>query len=207
MLYLCSMNRISFHVFALWALLGIVLGGCTTPRAISETSTHSREADSLALKQLMDARLSSWRQQFDSAWSERISQYTNQQQSSEQQHETIQETVTVTLDSLGREMRQEQRTISRDISREQQILEQRLTREYEARLQTAIDSLDASWQSRLDAGETRITEADSTSVTKTPVAQDSRPWYRRWWDHIQWLLIGAVVCFAALLTRKWWTGN
>ena len=204
MLYLCSMNRISFHVFALWALLGIVLGGCTTPRAISETSTHSREADSLALKQLMDARLSSWRLQFDSAWSERISQYTNQQQSSEQQHETIQETVTVTIDSLGREMRQEQRTISRDLHQEQQQLARRIEREMESRLQTALDRQDSIWQQRLDAALSHREQTDSTHNTVTPVPQDNRPWYRRWADHLQWLAIGIVLAAALWITRRWW---
>lgn len=178
--------------------------GCTTPRAVEEHHHHHYKADTMAVKSQVDRHLQSWHQQIDSAWKERISQYFSQQQQSEQQHETITETVTESVDSLGRKIRQEQRTISRDISRELQTIEQTITREYEMRLQSVVDSIDSTWQQRYDSLSARVSQMDSTLIKKTPVADDNRPWYRKLWDRLQWLVIGAVVAAAAWISRKWW---
>lgn len=188
------------------AVLAAVLSGCTAPKAVEQTHHSRYEADTLAVQAHVDTRMKQLRQQLDSSWSERISQYTSQQQQSEHQQETVTETVTTMTDSLGREIRQEQRTISRDITREQQVFEQRLTREFEARLETAMSELDSTWQMRYDELQASIVRDDSTSVSETPVAvhEDNRPWYRRWWDHLQWLIIGAVAGLAVWITRKWW---
>lgn len=194
------------RIVVVLAVMAGIVTGCTAPKAVEQTQHSHYEADTLAIQAHVDARMKQLRQQLDSAWSERMSQYTSQQQQSEQQHEVITETVTTTLDSLGREMRQEQRTISRDISREQQITEQRLTREFESRLQMAMAELDSTWQMRYDELQASIVKDDSTSVSETPVAvhEDNRPWYRRLWDALQYIIIGAVVAAAAWLTRKWW---
>ena len=186
-------------------LILFVFCGCTTPRAVEEHHHHHYEADTAAVSRQVDAHLTSWRQQMDSSWNERISQYLSQQQQTEQQHETITETVTETVDSLGRKIRQEQRTISRDITRELQTIEQHITREYEMRLRNVTDSLDSTWQQRYDSLSARVVSIDSTSVKKTPVAEDNRPWYKRLWDHIQWLVIGIVIAAAVYLTRRWWS--
>ena len=184
-------------------LMGL-LSGCTVPRAVEEHHHHHYEADTAAVSRQVDARLTSWHAEMEAFVRERLEQFSKQQQQSEHQHETITETVTVSLDSLGREIRQEQRTISRDISRELQTIEQTITREYELRLQSVTDSLDASWQQRYDSLSARVSQMDSTLVKKTPVADDNRPWYRKLWDRLQWLVIGAVVAAAAWISRKWW---
>ena len=194
-------------LFVVVAMAFITLfSGCATPRAVEQHHHHYYEADTLAVQAQVDKAVKTWSERIDSAWWERFSQFTSQQQSSEQQHETIQETVTVTLDSLGREIRQEQRTISRDISREQQILKQRLTREFEGRLQMVTDSLNGSWQERFNILQSHFTKNDSTSSTETPVAvnEDNRPWYRKLWGNLQYILIGAVLALGVWFTRKWW---
>ena len=180
-----------------------LLSGCTVPRAVEEHHHHHYEADTAAVSRQVDARLTSWHTEMEAFVRERLEQFSKQQQQSEHQHETITETVTVSLDSLGREIRQEQRTISRDISRELQTIEQHITREYESRLSTVVDSLDSAWQQRYDSLSARVAQMDSTLVTKTPVG-DARPWYRRWWDAIQYILIGSVIAAAIWLSRRWW---
>jgi hypothetical protein len=186
------------------AVLGLcILSGCTAPRAVEEHHHHHYEADTAAVSRQVDSRLQLWRSEIDSAFSERISKFISQQQQSEHQQETIQETVTETVDSLGRRIRQEQRTISRDISREIFSIEQQLTREYDVRLHSAVDSVAELWQSRYDSIAARVEQMDSTFVKKTPVG-DARPWYQKLWDHIQWLFIGALLAAALWLTRKWW---
>lgn len=199
---------IAFIIVALIVMfLTNIFCGCTVPRAVEEHHHHHYEADTLAVKSLVDRHVQSWHQQIDSAWREHVSQYLSQQSQSEQQHETVTETITESVDSLGRKIRQEQRTISRDISRELMTIEQQLTRTYELRLQQTVDSIDSVWQSRYDAIQTHWEQTDSTSLSKTPVAQDSRPWYKKLWDAIAYILIGVVLAAAAIwISRSWWIG-
>lgn len=181
-------------------LMGL-LTGCTVPKAVEEHHHHHYEADTAAVSRQVDARLTQWHTEMEAFFRERLEQFVSQQQQSEHQHETIQETVTVSLDSLGREIRQEQRTISRDISRELQTIEQHITREYESRLSTVVDSIDSAWQQRYDSLSARVAQMDSTLVTKTPVG-DARPWYRKFCDAIAYILIGAILAACVWIIRK-----
>ena len=185
------------HIF-LAVVVGVLAVGCGTPRAVEEHHHHHYEADTLSVKSMIDRHVNSWHEQIDSAWRERVSQYLSQQQQSEQQHETVTETVTESVDSLGRRIRQEQRTITRDISRELQTIEQSITREYEQRLQSVTDSLDSAWQQCYDSLQARVSQMDSTFVKKTPVG-DTRPWYRRLFDSLVLIVLGGILGAGAWL--------
>lgn len=191
-------------------IIGIVLcvqlGSCATPKAIDHTEHHHSAIDTLSIQAVVDAHMTSWHERMDSLFRERVSQSSSEQHSSTDQKELITETVTTTTDSLGRVVRQEQRTISRDLHQEQQLFEQRLEREMESRLQTALNRQDSIWQQRLDAALSHREQTDSARHTATPVPQDNRPWYRRWADHLQWLAIGIILAVALWITRRWWLG-
>jgi len=184
--------------------VGILLGSCAAPKAIDRTEHHHAAIDTLSIQAAVDAHMSSWHERIDSIFRERTVSSSEEQHSSTDQKELITETVTTTTDSLGRSIRQEQRTISRDLHQEQQQLTLRLEREMESRLQTALDRQDSIWQQRLDAALSHREQTDSTHNTITPVPQDNRPWYRRWADHLQWLAIGIVLAAALWITRRWW---
>ena len=190
-----------FWLFVILLAVGW-LTSCTTTKVV-ENSHSFYESDSTQIQRLIDTRMRSIQQQMDSVWSERMNQYVSQQQQSEQQHEVITETVTTTLDSLGREIRQEQRTISRDISREQQIIEQRLTREFESRLQTAISELDSSWQSRYDSIQAVTVREDSISVKKTPVNGSGLSWWQQARIHLANILLYGLVIVGIIQLGKW----
>ena len=190
-----------FWLFVILLAVGW-LTSCTTTKVV-ENSHSFYESDSTQIQRLIDTRMRSIQQQMDSAWSERVNQYVSQQKQSEQQHEVITETVTTTLDSLGREIRQEQRTISRDISREQQIIEQRLTREFESRLQTAISELDSSWRSRYDSIQAVTVREDSISVKKTPINGSGLSWWQQARIHLANILLYGLVIVGIILLGKW----
>lgn len=185
-------------------LLCVLIGSCATPKAVERTEHHSAEADTMAIQSAVDVRMSSWYERMDSLFSQRIRQYTEQQSSQSQERELISETITTTTDSLGRAVRQEQRTISRDIQREQQLAVRRLEQEMDISLQKALDRQDSIWQQRLEAVTAHWDQSDSTHQSATPVPQDSRPWYRRWADNMQWLAIGIILAGVAWITRRWW---
>lgn len=171
-----------------------ILGSCSAPKAVDSHHHKYYEADTMAIKAHVDTQMKVLRQQMDSLFSERLSQYASQQQQSEHQQETVSETITESVDSLGRKIRQEQRTISRDITREQQILEQRLERAFESRLQQAVSQLDSSWQLRYDSLRSLVSRGDSATVKETPVvSQDNRPWYQRLWDRFANLLLAVLL--------------
>ena len=191
-------NTILILTLCLWII------SCAAPKAIDRTEHHSAEADTMAIQAAVDARMQSVTALFDSLFRERTVSSSAEQHNSTDQKELITETVTTTTDSLGRSIRQEQRTISRDLHQEQQQIARRIEREMETRMQTALDRQDSIWQQRLDAAMSHREQTDSTHNTVTPVPQDSRPWYRRWADHLQWLAIGIVLAAAAWITRRWW---
>ena len=179
-------------VMFLAVILCALLGSCTTPKTIDRAEHHHSAIDTMAIQAAVDAHMASWHERMDSLFRERVSQSSSEQHSSTDQKELITETVTTTTDSLGRAVRQEQQQIAR-----------RIEREMESRLQTALDRHDSIWQQRLDAAMSHREQTDSAHYAATPVAQDSRPWYRRWADHLQWLAIGIVLAAGLWLSWKW----
>ena len=181
----------------------VLLCGCAVPKAVEEHHHHHYEADTMAVQSQVDRRLSSWHEEMTQYLTQRLEQTVNQQQQTEQQHETVTETVTETVDSLGRRIRQEQRTISRDITRELQQVEQRMAQEVQAQLRTAVDSVNGIWQQRYDSLSSHVARMDSAFVSSTPVG-DTRPWYRRVGDSLQYIIIGISIVVAVWITRRWW---
>ena len=199
-LYGCAILVLSFM---LGILLCMLMGACSTPRAVEEHHHHHYEADTAAVHAQVDRQLSSWHEDMTQYFNQKLEQYTSQQQQSEHQQETITETVTETVDSLGNKIRQEQRTITRDITRELQQQEQRITQEYEQRLNHAIDSVSALWSQSYDSLASYISQMDSTFVKKTPVG-DTRPWYKRLWDNFRVAFICLLIAIVIYLTRRLW---
>ena len=118
------------------ALCAFSVLSCTTSRTATSTVTHS-EGDSLRALQVQYEAMSQQLSRYDSLFFQMQARITAQQSTQEQSTERIQESVTTYLDSLGREVRQENRTIDRNLSSqtelryEQQIsaLQQQLSRE------------------------------------------------------------------------------
>lgn len=205
---LCVLQVISLFCVLVIALVVCAVvslfTGCTTPKVVENHHHHYEQADTLAVQAQIDRRLSSWHAQMDSSWTQRWQEYTASMVSNEDQKEHITETITTYIDSLGREVRQEQRTTDRSLSKMQQQTEQRLTREFKMRLQQSIDSLNNDWQLKFDALQTHWEKSDSTSVKETPVKTEL-PWYKRWWQTLKdYLLIAGIILILITTRRIWW---
>jgi len=200
---LCS---IAGYVVALFIGLAVcaLFNSCSTPRVVEEHHHHHYEADTLAVRAQVDRQLTNWHEESEAWLHQAFSEQSSLWSSHEDQKEVITETVTVSLDSLGREIRTEQRTISRDITRELQQQEQRITQEYEARLRACIDSASQYWHQQFDSLASHITSTIDHQTSSKPSAIDARPWYQRWWDALRWILLGAVLGIGLWVTRKWW---
>lgn len=180
----------------------VLLTGCATPKAVEEHHHHYQEVDTAAVQAIVDGRMGGWHEEMTSAIKIAMQSQQTQQESSEQQKERVTETITTWVDSLGREMRQEQRTTERDISRQQRMWEQRLQRQYEERLQSVTDSLDEVWQMKFDAMHTHWAKEDSTSVSEKPVPADNRSWWEKTREMLKWVVIGAVLAIMLWISRK-----
>lgn len=183
----------------------LMLACCATPKAVEHHHHHSEQADTMAVKSQVDRLMTSWRTQIDSSLRQRMEEYSASWLSHDDQKEKVTETITTFVDSLGREVRQEQRTTERSLSRMQQQTEQRLSREFEMRLSTALDSVNDIWQQRYDALQTHWEQNDSTHIKETPVAGAALPWYKRWWQTVKdYLLMAGIVLLIIATRRIWW---
>jgi len=192
-------------IVALASLAVTLLVGCSTPKVVEEHHYHSYEIDTAAVQAIVDGRMGGWHEEMTQAIRVAMESQLKEQNTSESSKERVTETITTWVDSLGREMRQEQRTTERDISRQQRLWEQRLEQQYEERMTAAVDSLDAAWQMKFDAMHTHWAQADSTSVSQKPAAEDNRPWWKRWAEYVQviiWMiLVTAVVWLLMVIWR------
>ena len=186
------------------SLFTFLFTGCSSPKVVENHHHHYVQADTLAIKTQVDKQLTSWHAQMDSSWRQRMEEYSASWLSHDDEKEKVTETITTWTDSLGREMRQEQRTTERSLSRMQQQTEQRLTREFEQRMSVVVDSLNDIWQLKFEQYQTHFEQSDSTSVKKTPVA-DALPWYKRWWQTLKdYLLIAAIIALLITTRNIWW---
>lgn len=177
----------------------LMMVGCTTPKVVEQHHHHYESLDTQAVEARMDKKMNAWRNEMDSTFRAFTSEYSASWSANESEKEVITETVTSWIDSLGREVRQEQRVTNRDISRQQQQTEERITREVEQRLMSVVDSLDGVWSQRYDSIAAHQTSDIDHQASSTPVVGDNRPLSQRVGSALLWMLAGVV----AYLAVRW----
>lgn len=189
---------------AVVALIAFLASCAPTEKVVYEHIHHYQQADSMATEATHDTHVSNTTALMDSIARHVFNEYRASWFSHEDEKEVTTETITTTVDSLGRQIRTEQRTTERNLSRMQQQTEQRLTQEFEQRLQTAIEHHDSLWQQRLtqvQAHWEQQLDRENTTATKT----EHQPWYTRWWQTLKGYLLCAAVVLLLIATRRiWW---
>jgi hypothetical protein len=118
------------------------------------------------------------------------------------ERERITETITSGVDSVGREVRQEQRVTDRNTSKQQRLTEERLVQEFEARLQQAISRHDSEWNAKLEQLRTHFERTDSVADKKLQ-GKAAETWLDKFDRKFGWLLILALA-LVFIFTRKFW---
>ncbi len=177
----------------------LMMVGCTTPKVIEQHHHHYEALDTQAVEARVDKKMNAWRNEMDSTFRALTNEYSASWSASESEREIITETMTSYIDSLGREVRQEQRVTNRDISRQQQQTEERITREVEQRLMSVVDSLDGVWSQRYDSIAAHQTSDIDHQTSSAPVVGDNRPLSQRVGSALLWMLAGIV----AYLAVRW----
>lgn len=195
-----------FFLVTFWtvAVVIVILAcvGCASPKIIDRTEYRTIGIDSTQVVQLMNQRVQNVQQHIDSAMHAITTQVTTQQESQSQEREHITETITSWVDSLGREVRQEQRVTDRDISKQQKLTEERLVQEFETRLQQAITKHDSEWNARLEQLRTHFERTDSIADKKLQ-GKAAETWLDKFDRKFGWVLILALV-LVFIFTRKYW---
>jgi len=184
-----------------------LFGSCSTPKVVESHHHHYEQADTLAVQAQVDKQLNSWHAKMDSSWRQSWQEYSASLFSNEDQKEKVTETITTFVDSLGREVRQEQRTTERSLSRMQHQTEQRLSREFEQRMSVVVDSLNDIWQLKFEQYQTHFEQTDSTDshVQSGSAAFGELPWYKRWWQTLKdYLLMAGIIALLVMTRRIWW---
>ena len=177
----------------------LMMMGCSTPKVIEQHHHHYEALDTQAVEARMDKKMNAWRNEMDSTFKVFTNQYAASWSANESEKEVITETVTSWIDSLGREVRQEQRVTNRDIIRQQQQTEERITREVEQRLMSVVDSLNGVWSQRYDSIAAHQTSDIDHQTSSAPVVGDNRPLSQRVGSALLWMLAGIV----AYLAVRW----
>lgn len=189
-----------------WAVVLVLvislIVGCAPTKIIDRTEYRTIGLDSASVVQMMEAQTKSVEQRMDSAMKAVTTQISTQQESQEQQRERITETITSWVDSLGREVRQEQRVTDRDISKQQKLTEERLVEEFETRLQQAISQHDSAWNAKLEQLRTHFERTDSVAEKKL-LGKAAETWLDKFDRKFGWLLILALALLF-IFTRKFW---
>lgn len=174
-----------------------LLSCASSKHSLDQTETHS--ADSASSTIINQGGVGQTTFNTDSIVSVLMAHISQQQTSSEQQQEHITESVTSYIDSLGREVRQEQRTIDRDITRQQELRFQQWQEQQEQRIASEYARIDSLYAMFHQFNTSSQSDSLSTHATEEPVKTLT------WWGRVeQWvgrraiLIIGLLILFFAL---------
>ena len=195
-------GAIYFVALVLAMIVCSFFSSCAASRTVEEH--HHYEADTAAVRAQVDRRLTAWQTESETQLRQFLTKVYASWSSREDQRETVSELITETTDSLGRRIRQEQRTISRDVTRELQQQEQRLTQEVQARLRTVSDSLDSVYSLRIDSVKAHWEQADTTAVNIHSGPPGGKSLLQRFWDGTCWLLAAVGIAVIIVITSRWW---
>ena len=186
--------------------VALMMTGCATQRQQHEHHTHVIEVDTLVTESQVDSHSQQHRQDIDSLVSEAVSKAIEEYRRTEQEHEVTTETLTETIDSLGRVVRQQQRTTNRTVSRQELMRQEQQIQEMKTSLQRHIEMQDSAWAAKFSQLETHLKDSLDQTIDKQSVtnAAPVTSWWRQLWHNLEMILIGVIVACALFITRKFW---
>lgn len=108
------------------------------------------------------------------------------------------------MDSLGREIRQEQRTTQREISKQEQQRWQQTEERWRNELHASLSRMDSTWSDRFSKMET--TMRDSIDAVKDRQSQTSAApaasWMQRTWSWLRGILLSLAIAAAVFVYLK-----
>ena len=191
-----------FWVFVMIFLVSTC--SCASHKETHEHQTHVVNADTLASEAKHDGHHQQTSVDLDSIVTASV--WAAMQEFAAQEHpqETTTETITTWVDSLGREMRQEQRTTQREISKQEQQRWQQTEERWQNELHKTLSQMDSTWSDRLTQMEAHLRDSLSQQFDQTKQTNmDGGPtWWQKTWAWLRGILVGIAIAIAYFLYRK-----
>jgi hypothetical protein len=176
----------------------------TTTQREHTTQTHN--ADTMATEAKHDGHSHQQSVNLDSivsvVWQRTLEEFARQ----EQEHEITTETLTETIDSLGRVVRQSQKTTDRTTSRQEQQRIENLQQTMQQQISRAVSSQDSVWQERFSRYQASIRDSLDTDKQKITEAAQPLTWWQKTWAWLRGVLIGIGIAVILMLTKRFWRG-
>ena len=190
------------YVLVVSVIMGM-LSSCATKRELHEHHQHTVVADTLAQEARHDSHTNHQTSNIDSLVTASVWAAMQEFVRQEQEHEVTTETLTETIDSLGRIVRQQQKTTDRTLSRQELQRQQEQLQQLSTQLHQRLEAMDSAWSDRISRYESHL--RDSLSRQKDlqqSVAADSPSWWQRLWLWLRGILVGVAICSAIYLYLK-----
>ena len=187
------------------AVLAVALfSSCASTKEFHQQHQHTVEIDTLATEAQTDSHVQQHWQDIDSIVTASVWAAMQEFVKSEQEREKITETITTFIDSLGREVRQEQRTTERELSRQEQQRREEQLEQTVASLHQRLEVMDAEWSERLQRLEATVRDATVTHTDAVKQTQAPQPlsWWQRAWTWLKGILVGIVVGIVIVCWRN-----
>lgn len=190
------------------AALVATCSSCATKKELHEHTSHTVVADTAVTEAKHDGHVSQTVQDLDSIVTASVWAAMQEFAKSEQEHEVTTETLTETIDSLGRIIRQQQRTTDRTVSRQELQRQQEQLRQLSADLRRHVSTLDSAWADRIETFESHLRDSLATALDRISEtsAAPALSWWQRLWQQWKGFLAGVVICSVLFLTRRLWRG-
>lgn len=194
----------SFVVFILMlAALAVmsIFTSCAVQKTEHEQQTHVVKTDSAGTEQSHSGQVTSQSVNVDSIIRVVMQRTREEFARQEQEHEVTTETLTETIDSLGRIVRQSQRTTDRTLSRQEQQRIDRLEQTFEQQIHRALLEHDSLWHERFARYQASM--SDSLQTVRDLQQQRSASNPLTWWQQLR-LHLANILLYALLIIAAVW---
>ena len=183
-------------------LLVLVIGGCASEREVHQH--HSVSADSSAVALQHSGGVVQQQVNVDSIVESQLHRLMAEYQAAQQEHEITTETLTETIDSLGRVIRQQQRTTDRTVSRQEQLRRQEELQLVAQQWHAELHRQDSIWNDRLDSVSKSLRDSISTAISerKGGAAAAIQTPMEKIWQRLKWMTMGICLMVVAGVILK-----
>ena len=195
----------AFYITLVIFICGL-FGSCATKKELHEHQTHTVVADTLAQEAKHDTHVSQKVQNIDSLVTASVWAAMQEFVRQEQEHEVTTETLTETIDSLGRIVRQQQKTTDRTLSRQELQRQQEQLQQLSTDLHRRLSAMDSTVSDRMSRFEIHLRDSLNSELSKQTESSGAPvlSWWQRMWQWLKGILAGVAICVAIYLTRRFW---
>lgn len=193
------------YVLVVSVIMGM-LSSCATKKELHEHHQHTVVADTLAQEARHDSHTSHTTSNIDSLVTASVWAAMQEFVRQEHEHEVTTETLTETIDSLGRVVRQQQRTTDRTLSRQELQRQQEQLQQLSTQLHRQLSAMDSTWSDRMSRFESHLRDSLNHELSKQTETSGTPAltWWQKTWAWLRGILAGVAICGAIYLTRRFW---